>query len=82
MALFVGLRAAGAGLAGLAVGLVFLGPALWGGVARAAPGAAAWHPGIVTRFSMLLILAMLAAAAGPAWQVLRRAPAHDLHGAS
>ena len=82
MALFIGLRAVGAGLAGVAVGLVFFGPALWGGVARVAPGASAWHPGIVARFSLLLILATLAAAAGPTWQVLRRAPAHDLHGAS
>jgi hypothetical protein len=78
MTLFVGLGAARVAVAGAAVGLLFIGPALWSGVARNVPGASAWHPGLVARFAAVLILACLAAAAGPAWQVLRRAPARDL----
>ena len=78
MALFVGLGAARVAIAGAAVGLLFIGPALWGGVARIVPGASAWHPELVTRFAAVLILACFAAAAGPAWQVLMRAPARDL----
>lgn len=78
MALLVGLGAARVAVAGAAVGLLFIGPALWSGVARNVPGASAWHAGLVARFAAVLILACLCAAAGPAWQVLRRAPARDL----
>jgi putative ABC transport system permease protein len=67
-------RAAGAGLAGVVVGLVF-GPAVWralGTVVREMP---VWQPGLILRYGLVLTGTAAAAAGWPAVRLLRRPPA-------
>ncbi len=71
------LRAAGAGLAGAALGL-WIGPSLWLGLGDLIEGLPGWNGGLAVRLPALLIGVSLAGAALPAWRAARDAPARIL----
>lgn len=68
------LRAAGAGLAGAALGLWF-GPSLWLGLGDLIEGLPGWDGGLAVRLTGVLIGVSLAGAVLPAWRAAREAPA-------
>ncbi len=71
---FVLVRAAAVCLAGLAGG-VFFGQAIWGVLSDLVPGLVPWNAGVVLRFGLVLLAAVLAGSLPPAWRASRTAPA-------
>jgi putative ABC transport system permease protein len=67
-------RAAGVGVAGLALGLA-LGPPVWQSLGTVIRGIPAWDSGLVVRYGVVLTATAVAAAGWPAVRLLRRAPA-------
>ena len=71
---FVLVRAAAVCLAGLAGG-VWFGQAIWGILSDLVPGLVPWNAGVVLRFGLVLLAAVLAGSLPPAWRASRTAPA-------
>jgi hypothetical protein len=74
---FVLARAAGTGLAGVAVGLWFGWP-VWRELPRIVAGVAVWDPSLVLNLAGLLVASALAGALVPAWRAARLTPARLL----
>jgi len=70
---FLGLRAAGVALGGIAIGL-WCGVMLWGALAAIVPGLPVWDVQLALRSAPLLLAATGAGALLPAWQVARATP--------
>lgn len=70
---FVGLRAAGVALGGIAIGL-WCGVILWGALAAIVPGLPVWDVELALRSAPLLLAATGAGAWLPAWQLARATP--------
>jgi len=70
---FLGLRAAGVALGGIAIGL-WCGVMLWGALAAIVPGLPVWDVQLALRSAPLLLAATCAGALLPAWQVARATP--------
>ena len=71
---FVLLRAAGAGLMGVGVG-VWFGPAVWSALGSVVPGFPVWSTATVARFALILLAAAVAGALPPAVRAARTPPA-------
>ena len=61
--------------AGVGIGVVFFGPALWPEIARLIPGVSYWQPGWVAAVASGLAVVAVVAAVGPAWRASRSSPA-------
>lgn len=76
---FVLARALTVAGAGIGVGLVFFGPALWPEIAQLVPGLSSWQPALVLAVAGGLAAATVVAAMGPAWQAAEASPAELTH---
>ncbi len=76
---FVLARALTVAGAGIGVGLVFFGPALWPEIAQLVPGLSYWQPALVLAVAGGLAAATVAAAVVPAWQASEASPAELTH---
>ena len=70
---FLGLRAAGVALGGIAIGL-WCGVMLWGALAAIVPGLPVWDVQLALRSAPLLLAVTGAGALLPAWHVARATP--------
>jgi hypothetical protein len=73
-------RAAGAGLQGVAIAVLFVAPALWSELGRILPGLREAPIDLVARSAVILVGAALLGALLPALAAARRPPAADLGG--
>ncbi len=68
-------RALSVAAAGVGVGLVFFGPAVWPEIAQLVPGLSYWQPGLVAGVAGGLAAVSVLAAVGPAWRAAEASPA-------
>ena len=63
-----------AALAGVGIGVVFFGPAMWPEIARLIPGISYWQPRLVFGVATGLVAIAVLAALGPAWKAAESSP--------
>ncbi len=68
-------RALFAAVAGVGIGVVFFGSALWPEIAQLIPGVSYWQPRLVLNGSVGLVTVAVLAALAPAWRASKSSPA-------